>query len=131
MDYQGHRPSWHHIAPYTAEVLKSCYLQLFRSGLTPELDLQNIFCGVDWHSGMLYSNKTIPAELRQCEMGDWTAWSECDAPCGRGTQKRTKSPVGPQYSPGCRSFTETRPCCNQSCQGTPCSVDIVYVFLTK
>ncbi|KAL5248317.1 hypothetical protein ACHWQZ_G017486 [Mnemiopsis leidyi] len=55
-------------------------------------------------------------ELSQCEMGDWTPWSECDAPCGRGTIKRTKSPVGPQYSPGCRSFTETRPCCQQSCQ---------------
>lgn len=57
-------------------------------------------------------------------MGDWTPWSECDAPCGRGTIKRTKSPVGPQYSPGCRSFTETRPCCQQSCQGTCSSVDL-------
>ena len=73
----------------------------------------------------------IVTELSQCEMGEWTLWSDCDAPCGQGTMKRTRSPEGPQYSQGCRTFIETRPCCQQTCQGTEslycfCSVFIVF-----
>eukprot|EP01053_Blabericola_migrator_P003450 Blabericola_migrator_1__3449@NODE_2017_length_3414_cov_95_709292_g165_i1_p1_GENE_NODE_2017_length_3414_cov_95_709292_g165_i1NODE_2017_length_3414_cov_95_709292_g165_i1_p1_ORF_typecomplete_len1088_score114_58TSP_1/PF00090_19/7_4e08TSP_1/PF00090_19/1_3e11TSP_1/PF00090_19/4_8e10TSP_1/PF00090_19/2_6e08TSP_1/PF00090_19/3_5e09TSP_1/PF00090_19/8e09TSP_1/PF00090_19/91TSP_1/PF00090_19/3_8e10TSP_1/PF00090_19/5_3e07TSP_1/PF00090_19/8_4e11TSP_1/PF00090_19/8_3e09TSP_1/PF00090_19/1_6e11TSP_1/PF00090_19/1_8e11 len=72
---------------------------------------------------------------KSCELGDWTPWSTCSAPCGEGvsTRKRLiKTPnARPEECPG--AVTQTVPCfiksCSVDCEVSPwtefdeCSVE--------
>eukprot|EP01060_Flectonema_neradi_P009552 TRINITY_DN167_c0_g1_i3.p1 TRINITY_DN167_c0_g1~~TRINITY_DN167_c0_g1_i3.p1 ORF type:complete len:614 (+),score=130.17 TRINITY_DN167_c0_g1_i3:78-1844(+) len=57
-----------------------------------------------------------------CEVSEWSEWSTCSAPCGEGTQTRTRdiisAPEGGEGGEGCPPLVETRSCTIQ-----PCDVD--------
>ena len=61
-----------------------------------------------------------------CVVSDFGEFSECSAPCGGGTQTRTRSIVSPPSDGGlaCPSLSETRDCNTQAC-------DIIYKFTTS
>ena len=58
-----------------------------------------------------------PPAARDCQVGDWTAWSACSAKCGGGTHNRSRSITTPAAHGGkaCPALQETRPCNTQAC----------------
>jgi hypothetical protein len=52
-----------------------------------------------------------------CVVSEWSEWSECSAPCGGGTQSRTRTIVTPPANGGtpCPELEETRACNEQPC----------------
>eukprot|EP01013_Petalomonas_cantuscygni_P015357 TRINITY_DN3164_c0_g1_i1.p1 TRINITY_DN3164_c0_g1~~TRINITY_DN3164_c0_g1_i1.p1 ORF type:complete len:6949 (+),score=1286.42 TRINITY_DN3164_c0_g1_i1:147-20993(+) len=54
---------------------------------------------------------------QNCTVSDWTAWGDCVAPCGTGTQTRTRTVVSPAENGGnaCPSLTNVRECTKDPC----------------
>jgi hypothetical protein len=52
-----------------------------------------------------------------CELSDWTSWGECSAPCGDGTQTRSRDVLTYDQCGGtqCGSLTDSRPCNTYVC----------------
>lgn len=52
-----------------------------------------------------------------CEVSDWSTWSECSKPCGSGIQTRTRSILKQPEKVGssCPPLSETQTCNPQSC----------------
>jgi hypothetical protein len=74
---------------------------------TPEERLQKQACNPD----------PCPVD---CEVGNWTEWSECSAECGEGTRTRTRSVTKAPMFNGkpCPALLES-----QSCIDKPCPLD--------
>lgn len=53
------------------------------------------------------------AATQDCQWGNWSAWSTCTVPCGRGTQTRTRSVAVPSTGGGlpCTGATVQVECC--------------------
>lgn len=62
-------------------------------------------------------NLVCPVIPVDCEVSEWSDWSICSAPCGNGTQTRTRNILTPAYSGGkCDiPLTETRDCIIKNC----------------
>lgn len=56
---------------------------------------------------------------QDCEVSDWSAWSQCSTECGTGTQSRIRSIIKPQIANGrkCPPLLETQNCNTQECPG--------------
>lgn len=52
-----------------------------------------------------------------CEMGEWSAWSNCNQPCGGGQQTRTRNIIRNSANGGiaCGNTTETQACNTAQC----------------
>ena len=59
----------------------------------------------------------LPLEISPCEFGEWSKWSNCNTPCGPGTQGRLKIPTHHHKMNGCKPIVESRPCCQMTCPG--------------
>ena len=68
----------------------------------------------------------------ECQLGEWSAWSECDAECGGGIQFRTRPVL--QYpengAPRCGDTIEYRECNAGPCV-EPCSEEIEIISLSS
>lgn len=67
----------------------------------------------------LFSARPRP---KDCELSEWSAWSDCSKSCGTGEQNRSRTIVGePQKGgkacPPVERLTEKRACNTQVCQG--------------
>ena len=53
-----------------------------------------------------------------CQVGEWSEWSQCDAKCGEGNQIRTRNVVVPPQYGGkeCSALSETKFCVQQPCE---------------
>jgi hypothetical protein len=62
------------------------------------------------------SCNTQPCPIN-CVLGEWSQWSSCSAPCGGGTQTRTRTVVTPAAFGGtpCGALSETQACNTQLC----------------
>jgi hypothetical protein len=61
----------------------------------------------------------LAVRVVDCEMGDWGAWSECDARCGQGTKQRRRAVIVEPQNGGrpCRPTVE-----KAVCEGTGCKL---------
>ena len=69
-----------------------------------------------------YMSDGISAEMDgkyvdECEMGEWTPWSWCSAPCGPGTQTRTREVIWQSPKLTCPHTVESKPCDLGCCMG--------------
>jgi hypothetical protein len=51
----------------------------------------------------------------ECKVGEWSQWSECDRPCGGGSQRRTRDVVAPHVGSGCPANEDVKACNTQQC----------------
>lgn len=57
-----------------------------------------------------------------CKVSDWSSWTDCDKPCGGGTQSRTRTIVTPASGTGtCAESTSLRE--SRACNQNECTVD--------
>ena len=72
--------------------------------------------------------------LVNCEWGDYSGWTECNASCGGGIQRRRRQ-VKIRARNGGRACTgatiETRPCNTEECSGMFAIVSTSKTFLSK
>ena len=54
-----------------------------------------------------------------CEVGDWSTWSECSATCGNGTETRNRNVTTIALHQGkeCPHLNESQVCHDQPCPG--------------
>ena len=57
---------------------------------------------------LLFNSYLPPVD---CDVVDWSSWSECATTCGDGTETRNKNTTE------CQHHNETRPCNNGPCPG--------------
>ena len=55
---------------------------------------------------------TTGGTTQQCQVGNWSAWSSCNASCGDGVQTRTRTVTS--QGNNCPPLTETQPCASYS-----------------
>lgn len=61
---------------------------------------------------------------KDCQVSEWSKWSECSRTCGGGTQTRTRTITSPAVAGGeCPVLSETQACNSQSCS-TDCEVSL-------
>ncbi|PPS96829.1 TSP1/LNR (Lin-12/Notch) repeat containing protein [Cryptosporidium hominis] len=53
-----------------------------------------------------------------CKVGEWSSWSECDAKCGIGVEKRLRKVVKRESKGGapCPNLEDLRPCSREACK---------------
>jgi Spondin-like TSP1 domain/Thrombospondin type 1 domain len=77
--------------------------------------------GTPCSNNSLYQSQTCLEKCdRDCEMADWTDWTECSEPCGTGTQIRSRYVRTPAANNGeaCSdNILESRVCNTETCPG--------------
>ena len=55
-----------------------------------------------------------------CKVDDWSAWSDCDVACGRGTKTKTREVIQQPKHGGetCPALEETMECNTEECPGS-------------
>ena len=61
--------------------------------------------------------------------GDWSGWSKCTAPCGGGTQSRSRSKTSAYDGSSCGTESQSQECNTQSCcsESNPSGCPKMYV----
>lgn len=69
---------------------------------------------------------TTPCDI-ECETSDWSDWSECNQPCGKGKQIRTKKVITfPSENKSCPPLSEAKDCILKPCPFNKIGVQIMY-----
>ena len=68
-----------------------------------------------------------------CKVDDWSAWSDCDVACGRGTKTKTREVIQQPKHGGetCPALEQTRICNADHCPGTLFSSGFFIMILTS